>query len=292
MKKPFVFILLAGWLLGHCAHRPSLPYYSAEGLSYQETVAFSKGVPIYFSQELTQFLAKADTLSQKDLHNSAALTGYVRCQPVIDAQGRIKAIRILHSLDSVYDCAVLNAVKKFRFKPLTDPSGQKTHYSVLVDFFFYQGRPFYPFVNFKNTCQFFTHLAPTGQNFTEESYLTVECVVPFFDAYFSKLLTKIQKNLETALLVLKVQKPHWAYSVSAVKIASDGSLQDLVVLLNEGNDFWYKVTKESIQEAFPSEAFPAQANLKDVVFLLTLSYPIWEVEFRRFNSVWVFLDEF
>ncbi len=268
MKKPFVFILLAGWLLGHCAHRPSLPYYSAEGLSYQETVAFSKGVPIYFSQELTQFLAKADTLSQKDLHNSAALTGYVRCQPVIDAQGRIKAIRILHSLDSVYDCAVLNAVKKFRFKPLTDPSGQKTHYSVLVDFFFYQGRPFYPFVNFKNTCQLFTDLAPTGQNFTEESYLTVECVVPFFDAYFSKLLTKIQKNLESALLVLKVQKPHWAYSVSAVKIASDGSLQDLVFCKMKGMTFGTKLLKSPFKRRFPAKPFPHRRILRMWCFYL------------------------
>ena len=230
---------------------------------------------IYLNTNLKSFISKIDTISKEDIPEDIKLSGTVRCQPLIDENGEILSIITLLSLNPLYDSLVINSVKNYKFKPVKDSLGNPVNYSVIVDYYFYKGSAFYPYVNFTNTHHLIRKPEKGQLPFLNNMNLNMYCYDPILDEYFQRLYKRMLSLWEWPVDYFR-ENPTWGRTVLAVKIRKDGTLIDYEVLLHEGNDLLEISSIDLIKSTFPFDRLPEEYTKSALTFLLTLNYPSLE----------------
>lgn len=133
----FVFLLMFSC---STTQYKSFPYYSVVNENLQGDSLLYKDVPIIqtnLAKELI-FINPEHKIDEKNLSNK--LTGIVACQPLINTNGEVNAIIINQSLSPLIDSLVMEDVKALKFKSLKELGGPDKKYSLLIRYFFSEGK--------------------------------------------------------------------------------------------------------------------------------------------------------
>ncbi len=272
MKVSYLSLIIL--FLLSCHPQKYTPYYS-RNLPYNRMIANYNNSEIYLNTNLKSFISKIDTISKEDIPEDIKLSGTVRCQPLINENGEILSIITLLSLNPLYDSSVINSVKNYKFKPVKDSLGNPVNYSVIVDYYFYKGSAFYPYVNFTDTYHFVRKPEKGQLPFLNNMDLNMYCYDPILDEYFQRLYKRMLNVWEWPVYYFR-EYPTWGRTVLAVKIRNDGTLIDYEVLLHEGNDLLEISSIDLIKSTFPFDRLPEEYTKSDLTFLLTFNYPSLE----------------
>ena len=264
MKPQTIFLLLI--FISGCYQKRNIPYYSSKNQKYKDVISGYDQANLFLTKNLNTFISKVGTISSQDIPEQNKLSGVVRCQTLINQDGKIESIITLKSLNSIYDSLVINSIKNFEFVMLEDSSGNLLNYSVIVEYFFYKGEPLLPKVNFTNTYHLVHKPEPDEMKYIDLD-LNTYCYDPRFDKYYQQITNKFQAAVNLPNYFHR-KYPAAGRCVLALEVERSGNLIDFEILSIDGNKYLKFLCIDLVKSVCTFDEFPQSYPDPKMVLLI------------------------
>ena len=283
-------LLLYILFLFACSSINRIPrYYSKSNFEYEQVLKNYENVPIIEEMEFDNYIKNLVSFNNYKISDSITSTGSIICQPLINSEGQLESILVLKSINSYLDSLALEALKSSSFKMLKNKNGNFSSYSFKVDYGFYNGVPFIPYVNNKpyrgNHIEISRLLKEKNDSIKydiKDSKNNIKDVtsgslsLSNYDWNWSPYILEMKKKLH------KVWQPPidytrlgliFGYTIIKFDISREGELLSLDLVKHKGNESLLNSSIDAIKSLFPFKALPN--DFKDSVLKIEvkLFYP-------------------